>query len=127
MGDERPRHAPRQCALPVDAGGRAGETADGGGSDHRRARSRGRSPRRGGAAAPSDVAARAGPRGIAAVRICVVGCGAVGSLFAANLAQLDDVETWTKDLAREHVDAINRAGLRLTGAGELVGRLRATN
>jgi 2-dehydropantoate 2-reductase len=60
------------------------------------------------------------------VRICVVGCGAVGSLFAANLAQLDDVEVWAYDLARDHVDAINENGLRLTGAGEVVGRLRAT-
>ena len=33
-----------------------------------------------------------------AMRICVVGCGAVGSLFAANLAQLDDVEVWAYDL-----------------------------
>jgi 2-dehydropantoate 2-reductase len=60
------------------------------------------------------------------VRVCIVGCGAVGSLFAANLAQLDDVEVWAYDLAREHVDAINRDGLRLSGAGEVVGRLRAT-
>jgi len=60
------------------------------------------------------------------VRICVVGCGAVGSLFAANLAQLEDVEVWAYDLAREHVDAINAEGLRLTGAGEIVGRVRAT-
>jgi len=61
------------------------------------------------------------------VRICVVGCGAVGSLFAANLAELDDVEVWAYDLAREHVDAINRDGLRLSGAAEVVGRLRATS
>jgi 2-dehydropantoate 2-reductase len=61
------------------------------------------------------------------VRVCVVGCGAVGSLFAANLAQLDDVEVWAYDLAREHVDAINRDGLRLSGAGEVVGRLHATS
>jgi 2-dehydropantoate 2-reductase len=60
------------------------------------------------------------------MRVCVVGCGAVGSLFAANLAQLDDVEVWAFDLAREHVDAINRDGLRLSGAGDVVGRLRAT-
>ena len=60
------------------------------------------------------------------MRICVVGCGAVGSLFAANLAQLDDVEVWAYDLSREHVDAINRDGLRLSGAGDVVGRLRAT-
>ncbi len=60
------------------------------------------------------------------MRICVVGCGAVGSLFAANLAQLDDVEVWAYDLARDHVDSINRSGLRLTGAGEVTARLRAT-
>jgi 2-dehydropantoate 2-reductase len=50
----------------------------------------------------------------------------VGSLFAANLAQLDDVEVWAYDLDRAHVDAINERGLRLTGAGDVVGRLRAT-
>jgi len=62
-----------------------------------------------------------------AVTICIVGCGAVGSLFAANLATLDDVEVWAYDLAQAHVDAINRDGLRLTGAGEVVGRPRATS
>ncbi|MDX6413516.1 MAG: 2-dehydropantoate 2-reductase [Gaiellaceae bacterium] len=61
------------------------------------------------------------------MKVCVVGCGAVGSLFAANLAQLDDVEVWAYDLYREHVDAINRDGLRLSGAGEALGRLRATS
>ena len=61
------------------------------------------------------------------MRICVVGSGAVGSLFAANLAQLDDVEVWAYDLAQEHVDAINRNGLRLSGAGEVVGRPHATS
>jgi 2-dehydropantoate 2-reductase len=60
------------------------------------------------------------------VRVCVVGCGAVGSLFAANLAQLDDVEVWAYDVSQPHVDAINANGLRLTGAGEVLGRLRAT-
>ena len=60
------------------------------------------------------------------MRICVVGCGAVGSLFAASLAQLHDVEVWAYDLARGHVDAINADGLRLSGARELVGQVRAT-
>jgi len=60
------------------------------------------------------------------VRVCIVGCGAVGSLFAANLAQLEDVEVWAYDLARDHVDAINAGGLRLSGAGEVVGQVRAT-
>jgi 2-dehydropantoate 2-reductase len=61
------------------------------------------------------------------VRICVVGCGAVGSLFAAHLAQLDEAEVWAYDLDRAHVDAINSAGLRLSGVGELTGRLRASS
>jgi 2-dehydropantoate 2-reductase len=55
-----------------------------------------------------------------------VGCGAVGSLFAANLAQLEDVEVWAYDLAADHVAAINEGGLRLSGAGDVVGRVRAT-
>jgi 2-dehydropantoate 2-reductase len=61
------------------------------------------------------------------VRIAVIGCGAVGSLFAANLATLDDVEVWAYDLNQAHVDAINADGLRLTGAGDVVGRPRATS
>lgn len=60
------------------------------------------------------------------MRVCVVGCGAVGSLFAANLARLDDVEVWAYDLARDHVGAINRDGLRLSGAGDVVGHPHAT-
>jgi 2-dehydropantoate 2-reductase len=60
------------------------------------------------------------------VRVCVVGCGAVGSLFAANLAQLEDVEVWAYDLDQAHVDAINAHGLRLSGQGEVLARLRAT-
>jgi 2-dehydropantoate 2-reductase len=60
------------------------------------------------------------------VRVCIVGCGAGGSLFAANLAQLEDVEVWAYDASREHVDAINAHGLRLSGAGAVLGRLTAT-
>jgi 2-dehydropantoate 2-reductase len=61
------------------------------------------------------------------VRVCIVGCGAVGSLFAANLATLEDIDVWAYDLAQEHVDAINRDGLRLSGAGEVVSRPRAVS
>jgi 2-dehydropantoate 2-reductase len=61
------------------------------------------------------------------MRVAVIGCGAVGSLFAANLAQLDDVEVWAYDLWEPHVAAINEHGLRLSGAGDVVGRLRATS
>jgi 2-dehydropantoate 2-reductase len=61
------------------------------------------------------------------MRVAVIGCGAVGSLFAANLGTLDDVEVWAYDLWREHVDAINANGLRLSGAGDVLGRVRATS
>ncbi len=60
------------------------------------------------------------------MRVCVVGCGAVGSLFAANLARLEDVEVWAYDLDRGHVDAINAGGLRLTGAEDVHSYPRAT-
>jgi len=60
------------------------------------------------------------------VRICVVGCGAVGSLFAANLGRLDEVEVWAYDVSPAHVDAINANGLRLIGADDVVGHVRAT-
>ena len=60
------------------------------------------------------------------MRIGVIGCGAVGSLFAANLGTLDDVEVWAYDPWQEHVDAINANGLRLSGAGEVVGKVNAT-
>lgn len=61
------------------------------------------------------------------MRICIVGCGAVGSLFAANLATLEDVEVWAFDLYQAHVDAIERDGLTLSGAGNVHARLRATS
>jgi 2-dehydropantoate 2-reductase len=59
--------------------------------------------------------------------VAIIGCGAVGSLFAAHLAQLDDVEVWAFDASQKHVDAINANGLRLSGAGDVVARLRATS
>ena len=59
------------------------------------------------------------------MRICVVGCGAVGSLFAANLATLEDAEVWAFDLNEAHVAAIERDGLRLVGAGEVTGHPHA--
>ena len=61
------------------------------------------------------------------MRVCVVGCGAVGSLFAANLATLADVEVWAFDLNDAHIEAIKMNGLQLVGAGEVHSRPRATS
>lgn len=44
-------------------------------------------------------------------RVAVLGCGAIGSLYAAHLARVDGVEVWAVDPWAEHVAAINEAGL----------------
>ncbi len=59
-------------------------------------------------------------------RVCIVGCGAIGSMYAAHLAQLPDVEVWAYDVSAEHVEAINRDGLRLIGAYDIVAPVRAS-
>jgi len=61
------------------------------------------------------------------MKICVIGCGAIGSLFAAHLARLGTVEVYAYDVAGEHVEAINRNGLRISGAADFTARLRATS
>ena len=61
------------------------------------------------------------------MRVCIVGCGAIGSLFAAHLAKLDDVEVWAYDLDKAHVDAINESGLRLSGESDVLSRPHATS
>jgi len=61
------------------------------------------------------------------MRICIIGCGAVGSIFAAHLARIEGVEVWAYDVNREHVDAINRDGLRISGAAEFTARLNAAS
>src|SRR5579862_9032062 len=56
-------------------------------------------------------------------KVLIVGCGAIGSLFAAHLASGGEVEVYAFDVSQTHVDAINRDGLRLSGAGDLHVRL----
>jgi len=59
------------------------------------------------------------------MKVCIVGCGAIGSLFASHLGRLDDVEVWAYDLDQAHVDAINQNGLRLTGLSDIVVPVKA--
>ena len=60
------------------------------------------------------------------MKVCVVGCGAVGSLFAAHLARGGEAEVFAYDVSREHVEAIHRGGLRLSGEADFTARLTAT-
>src|SRR5579862_7132016 len=61
------------------------------------------------------------------MKICIVGCGAVGSLFAAHLARSGEHEVWTYDVWKPHVEAIRQRGLRLSGAAEFTARLKAAS
>jgi 2-dehydropantoate 2-reductase len=57
-------------------------------------------------------------------RICIVGCGAIGSLYAAHLARVGEV--WAFVRRDEHARALNRDGLRVSGKHEFHASLKAT-
>lgn len=61
------------------------------------------------------------------VKICIVGCGAIGSIFGAHLARLADVEVHAYDVWKEHTFAISERGLRISGAADFTARLHATS
>jgi 2-dehydropantoate 2-reductase len=75
-------------------------------------------PREGG-----DAHARAGAAADGRPRVCVVGCGAIGGIFAAHLARV--AEVWAYDVCAEHVAAINANGLRLVGRADVTARVHA--
>ncbi|MGA8493041.1 MAG: 2-dehydropantoate 2-reductase [Terriglobales bacterium] len=58
-------------------------------------------------------------------RVCIVGCGAIGSLYAAHLARV--AEVWAFVRREEHARALNRDGLRVSGKHEFHVSLKATN
>ena len=49
-------------------------------------------------------------------RVCIVGAGVIGSLFAGHLADVCEVSVLTR--RREHADALNREGLRVSGKSD---------
>jgi 2-dehydropantoate 2-reductase len=61
------------------------------------------------------------------MKVCIVGCGAIGSIFGAHLAQLEGVEVYAYDVAKAHIEAIERSGLRISGAADFTARLHATS
>ena len=63
--------------------------------------------------------------GAGQVRVAIIGCGAIGSLYAAHLARVGGVEVWAVDPWTAHVDAIEARGLRVTGLAGFVARVRA--
>ncbi len=61
------------------------------------------------------------------LRVCIIGCGAVGSLFAAHLARKGEAEVWAFDVSKDHVDAMRNHGLRISGAADFTAKLNATS
>jgi 2-dehydropantoate 2-reductase len=59
------------------------------------------------------------------VRVAVLGCGAIGSLYAAHLARVEGVEVWAVDPWVDHVRAIVDHGLRVTGNADFVAPVHA--
>ena len=57
-------------------------------------------------------------------RVCIIGCGAIGSLYAAHLARVTEV--WAFVRRPEHARALNEKGLRVSGAHDFSARLKAT-
>ncbi len=49
-------------------------------------------------------------------RVCVIGAGVIGSLYAGHLADVADVSVLTR--RPEHAEALNREGLRVTGRSD---------
>jgi 2-dehydropantoate 2-reductase len=60
------------------------------------------------------------------MKVAIVGCGAMGSVYAALLADAGH-EVWAIDSWKEHVDAMKANGLRLEGAsGDRTVKINAT-
>jgi 2-dehydropantoate 2-reductase len=58
-------------------------------------------------------------------RVCIVGAGVIGSLFAGHLARVCEVSVLTR--RREHAAALNAGGLRVSGKTEYLARVTATD
>jgi 2-dehydropantoate 2-reductase len=59
------------------------------------------------------------------VRVCVVGAGSIGSLFAAHVATVADVLVLTR--RAEHARALNERGLQVTGRHDFTARVTAAS
>jgi 2-dehydropantoate 2-reductase len=56
--------------------------------------------------------------------VCIIGCGSIGSLYAAHLAKV--AEVWAFVRRTEHAEALNKDGLRVTGTHEFHAKLSAS-
>src|SRR6201982_870635 len=57
-------------------------------------------------------------------RVCIIGCGAIGSLYAAHLARV--AEVWAFVRREDHARCVNEHGLRVSGKHNFSVSLNAT-
>ncbi|MGB9334201.1 MAG: 2-dehydropantoate 2-reductase N-terminal domain-containing protein, partial [Candidatus Acidiferrales bacterium] len=57
-------------------------------------------------------------------RIGIIGCGSIGSLYAAHLARVAEVHAFVR--RPEHARALNEHSLRVTGTHSFEARIHAT-
>src|ERR1700694_1365268 len=57
-------------------------------------------------------------------KVCIIGCGAIGSLYAAHLARV--AEVWAFVRREDHAAELNHKGLRVTGSHNFAVPLKAT-
>src|ERR1700733_368249 len=81
-------------------------------------------PTTGGGGEPAP-GARVGAEPAPGVRVAVIGCGAIGRLYAAHLARVPGVEVWAVNPWAEHVAAMQAQGLRVTGLADFVAPVHA--
>jgi 2-dehydropantoate 2-reductase len=58
-------------------------------------------------------------------RVCIIGCGSIGSLYAAHLARV--AEVWAFVRRAEHARALNEYGLHVSGTHDFHSNVRASN
>jgi len=61
------------------------------------------------------------------LKVCIVGCGALGSVIAAHLARLNDIEVHAYDVSTDTVQTIQQRGLQISGAAEFTVKIHATS
>jgi len=62
-----------------------------------------------------------------AVKFCIVGCGALGSVMGAHLARLPEIEVYAYYPSQEHTRAIRESGLKISGVADFTVSLNATS
>jgi 2-dehydropantoate 2-reductase len=58
-------------------------------------------------------------------RVCIIGCGSIGSLYAAHLAKVTEV--WAFVRRPKHAEALNRDGLKVSGTHQFHAKLHASH